>query len=107
MMWRVSARIGTGAGFLDARDPEEFSAGSPGGARNVPASGLAPGTDAGEVKKAKDGGRLPRADHDTRIVVFGRDGAQARLVAEAGVNETFHNVPYFDGPFATIKAATR
>ena len=92
--------------FLDARDPEEFSARSLSGARNLPASGLKPGKDVGEVKKAKDDGRLPMEDHNTRIVVFGRDGAQARLVAEAVVNEAFHNVAFFDGPFPTIKAAT-
>jgi rhodanese-related sulfurtransferase len=73
----------------------------------LPASGVKPGKDVGEVKKAKDDGRLPMEDHNTRIVVFGRDGAQARLVAEAVVNEAFHNVGFYDGPFATIKAATR
>ena len=93
--------------FLDARGPEEFAAGSLGGARNLPASGLKPGKDVGEAKKAKDDGRLPMEDHNTRIVVFGRDGAQARLVAEAVVNEAFHNVAFYDGPFATIKSATR
>ncbi|MDO8479895.1 MAG: rhodanese-like domain-containing protein [Candidatus Rokubacteria bacterium] len=92
--------------FLDARDPQEFSAGSLSGARNLPASGVKPGKDVGEVRKAEDDGRLPVEDH-TRIVVFGRDSAQARLVAEAVVNEAFHNVTFFDGPFATIKAATR
>jgi rhodanese-related sulfurtransferase len=93
--------------FLDARDPQEFSAGSLSGARNLPASGVKPGKDVGDVKKAKDDGRLPMDDHNTRIVVFGRDGTQSRLVAEAVVNEAFHNVTFFDGPFATIKAATR
>jgi rhodanese-related sulfurtransferase len=93
--------------FLDARDPEEFSAGSLSRARNLPASGVKPGKDVGEVKKAKDDGRLLMEDHNTRIVVFGRDGAQVRLVAEADANEAFHNVTFFDGPFATIKAATR
>ena len=93
--------------FLDARSAEEFSAGTVSGARNLPATGLKPGKDVGEVKKAKDDGRLPMEDHNTRIVVFGRDGAQARVVAEALVNEAFHNVAFFDGPFQTIKAATR
>lgn len=93
--------------FLDARDPQEFSAGSLSGARNLAASGLKPGKDVGEVKTAKDDGRLPMEDHNTRIVVFGRDGAQARLVAEAVVSEAFHNVAFYDGPFATIKAAAR
>jgi rhodanese-related sulfurtransferase len=84
-----------------------FSAGSLPGARNLPASGLKPGKDVGEVKKAKDDGRLPMEDHNTRIVVFGQDGAQARRVAEALVREAFHNVAFFDGPFSSIKAATR
>jgi rhodanese-related sulfurtransferase len=93
--------------FLDARSAEEFSAGTISGARTLPAAGLRPGKDVGEVKRAKDDGRLPMEDHNTRIVVFGRDGAQASLVAEALVNEAFHNVAFFDGPFPTIKAATR
>jgi hypothetical protein len=58
------------------------------------------------VKNAKDDGRLPMEDHNTRIIVFGRNGAQARTVAEAVVREAFHNVAFFDGPFLTIKAAT-
>ncbi|HEY7141647.1 MAG TPA: rhodanese-like domain-containing protein [Methylomirabilota bacterium] len=93
--------------FLDARSVEEFSAGTVSGARNLPATGLKPGKDVGEVKKAKDDGRLPMEDHNTRIVVFGGDGAQARVVAEALVNEAFHNVAFFGGPFHAIKAATR
>jgi rhodanese-related sulfurtransferase len=93
--------------FLDARDPAEFAAGSVSGARNVPASGLTAGKDTGEVKKAKDDGRLPMEDHNTRIVVFGRDGEQARRVAQALVNEAFHNVAFFDGSFTAIIGATR
>ena len=93
--------------FIDARNPDEFGAGSVSGARNLPASGVLPGKDVGEVRKAKDDGRLPMEDHNPRIVVFGRDGAQARLVAEAVVREAFHNVAFFDGPFVTIKAAER
>jgi rhodanese-related sulfurtransferase len=93
--------------FFDARDPEAFSAGSLRGARNLPASGLKPGKDVGEVKNAKDDGRLPMEDHNTRIVVFGRDGAQARMVAEALLKEAFHNVAFFDGPFSTVKAAAQ
>jgi rhodanese-related sulfurtransferase len=93
--------------FLDARDPDEFSAGTLSNARNLPAAGLKPGKDVGEVKKAKDDGRLPMEDHNTRIVVFGRDGAQARIVAEAVAREAFHNVAFFDGTFPRIKAATQ
>jgi rhodanese-related sulfurtransferase len=62
---------------------------------------------ASDVKKAKDDGRLPMEDHNTRIVVFGQDGAQSRAVAEALVKEAFHNVAFFDGAFSTLEAATR
>ena len=82
--------------FLDARESEEFAAGSVRGARSVPAR---------DVKAAKDDGRLPMEDHNTRIIVFGRDGRQARAVAEAVVKEAFHNVAFFDGSFTTFKAA--
>ena len=94
--------------WIDARDPEE-SAGSPvTNARSLPFSGLKPGKDVGEVKKAKDDGRLPMNDHNTRIIVFGRDEAQALAVAEALAREAFHNVAYFAGPLEKLRnAATR
>jgi rhodanese-related sulfurtransferase len=78
--------------FIDARDPGEFSAQTLPGARNLPRSGLKPGKDVGEVKAAKDDGRLPMEDHNTRIVVFGQGGAQAKAVAEAIGQEAFHDV---------------
>jgi len=87
---------------IDARDPEEFGAQSLMGSRNLPRSGLKPGKDVGEVKAAKDDGRLPMEDHNTRIVVFGQDGAQAKAVAEAIAQEAFHNVAYFGGTFETL-----
>ena len=68
--------------WIDARDPEEFAANPIPHARNLPLSGVKPGKDVGEVKKAKDDGRLPMEDHNTRIIVFGRDGAQAKAVAD-------------------------
>jgi rhodanese-related sulfurtransferase len=88
--------------FIDARDPEEFHAQTLPGARNLPRSGLKPGKDVGEVKAAKDDGRLPMEDHNTRIIVFGQDGAQAKAVTEAIVQEAFHNVAYFGGTFETL-----
>jgi rhodanese-related sulfurtransferase len=88
--------------FIDARDPEQFGAQTLPGARNLPRSGLKPGKDVGEVKAAKDDGRLPMEDHNTRIIVFGRDGAQAKAVAEAIAQEAFHNVAYFGGTFETL-----
>ncbi len=89
--------------FVDAREPHEFHAGTLPGAVNVPASGLEPGKDAGEVRRAKDDGRLPMEDHNTRIVVFGRDGAQARTVAGGIIGEAFHNVAFYDGTYASLR----
>jgi rhodanese-related sulfurtransferase len=91
--------------WIDARDPEEFTANPIPNARNLPLSGVKPGKDVGEVKKAKDDGRLPMDDHNTRIIVFGRDGAQAKAVAEAIAREAFHNVSYFAGPLEKLRTA--
>ena len=65
------------------------------------------GKDAGEVRKAKDDGRLPMEDHNTRIVVFGRDAVQARALAEIIVREAFHNVAYFPGTFDVLRSAMK
>jgi rhodanese-related sulfurtransferase len=91
--------------WIDARDPEEFAAHPVPHARNLPLSGVKPGKDVGEVKKAKDDGRLPMEDHNTRIIVFGRDGAQAKGVAEAIAREAFHNVSYFAGSLERLRTA--
>jgi len=91
--------------FLDARAPDEFGAGTVPGARSIPQSATQPGKDVGEVRRAKDDGRLPMLDHNTRIIVFGRDGAQARALAEAIIGEAFHNVSYFPGTFETLRSA--
>jgi rhodanese-related sulfurtransferase len=93
--------------LIDAREAAEFKAGSIANARNLPRSGLKPGKDVGEVKAAKDDGRLPMEDHNTRIIVFGATTAQARAVAEAIANEAFHNVSFFDGDVERFKTATR
>jgi rhodanese-related sulfurtransferase len=83
--------------LIDAREVAEFKVGSVANARNLPRSGLKPGKDVGEVKAAKDDGRLPMEDHNTRILVFGATTDQARAVAEAIVKEAFHNVSFFAG----------
>ncbi len=80
--------------FFDARTPEEFTAGSLPGARNLVLA---------EVAKAKDDGRLPMEDHNTRIIVFGKDGEQARAVADAIAKNAFHNVAFYAGPFESLK----
>ncbi len=84
--------------FVDARPAEEFKAGSLAGAKNIPLS---------DVKKAKDDERLPMEDHNTRIIVFGKDSAQARAVAEAIAKEAFHNVTYFVGTYATLQTVIK
>ena len=93
--------------FIDARDASEFKAGSAASARNIPQSLLKPGKDVGEIKAAKDDGRLPMEDHNTRIIVFGRTAEQARAVAQAVAGEAFHNVSFFDGSFEQLKLVLR
>ena len=63
------------------------------------------GKDVGEVKRAKDDGRLPMDDHNTRVIVFGNNAANARFVAEALTREAFHNVAYFRGNFDEARSA--
>jgi rhodanese-related sulfurtransferase len=92
---------------IDVRDREAFERGSLPGARNLPRGLVLPGKDEGEVKKAKDDGRLPMEDHNTRIVVVGRDAADAAYVAQALAREAFHNVAYFPGSFDEARAALR
>jgi rhodanese-related sulfurtransferase len=91
--------------WLDAREADAFARGTVPGARNLRRSGLRPGKDQGEMRAAKDDGRLPVDDHNTRIIVFGQDGAEARAVAEALVSEAFHNVSFFEGSVESLRAA--
>ena len=93
--------------WIDARDAREFATGSLTGARSIPRRMVLPAKDVGEIKAAKDDGRLPMEDHNTRIVVFGRDAEQARAVAEAITREAFHNVTFFDGSYPQLMAAVR
>ena len=102
----VLARDGT-AVIIDAREVTEYKKGTMPGARNIPRSLVLEGKDVGEVRRAKDDGRLPMEDHNTRILVVGADAAAARYVAEALTREAFHNVSYFPGPFETVYAASR
>ena len=85
--------------FFDARNPEEFASGSIAGAHNVPADTI--GGDG--LAKAP----LPRNDFNTRVILFGRDGAQARKLADAVGQTPFQNVSYFPGTFEVLAAAVR
>jgi rhodanese-related sulfurtransferase len=55
-----------------------------------------------EASQAKDDGRLPMTDHNTRIFVVGINGAEARAVAEAIVHDAFHNVTFFGGAITDL-----
>ena len=92
---------------IDSREPQASRADPLGNARNIPRSGVLEGKDVGEVKKAKDDGRLPMEDHNTRLVVVGRDVSESRYVAEALAREAFHNVSYFQGSLEQAQAALR
>jgi nucleotide-binding universal stress UspA family protein len=82
--------------WFDARSGDDFAAGSLPEARHLSKV---------EVSQAKDDGRLPMEDHNTRIIVFGADGAQAREVAQEIAKNAFHNVAYFDGSLDALRAA--
>jgi rhodanese-related sulfurtransferase len=91
--------------LIDTREADDFRNGTLAHARNIPRSGVLEGKDVGEVKRAKDDGRLPMEDHNTRLIVLGRDVADARYVAEALTREAFHNVAYFRGSFDEARSA--
>lgn len=93
--------------FVDVREAEDFRSGSLPNARNIPRSGVLEGKDVGDIKRAKDDGRLPMQDHNTRLIVIGRDVAEARYVAEALVREAFQNVAYFPGSFQDAQTALK
>ena len=46
-------------------------------------------------------------DHNTRIIVFGQDGTNAMLVAEALSKNAFHNVSYYPGKFEQVISAIK
>ena len=74
------------------------------GAIHIPRSKVLTGKDVGDIKAAKDDGRLPMHDHNTRIIVFGNSSDEARAVAEAIAREAFHNVSYFEGTIDALRA---
>ena len=91
-------RIDRTAVFFDARTRAEFSRGSLAGAHNVPADGTPE-----ELAEAP----LPRDDFNSRVVLFGRDCAQARKLADTLSTTPFHNVLYFPGTYEVLAAAAK
>lgn len=81
------------ARLIDARAPGASTA------RGIPgAINIRPG----EVRAAKDDGRLPMEDHNTRIIVVGDGAADARALAEELARNAFHNVGYFERGAAAL-----
>jgi rhodanese-related sulfurtransferase len=85
--------------YFDARSAEDFAKGSLPGAHNIPPDELA----SGGLEKVP----LPEDDFNTRIVLFGRDSAQARTLADAFSKRPWHNVAYFPGSFEALAAAVK
>ncbi|MBN8907173.1 MAG: rhodanese-like domain-containing protein, partial [Rhodospirillales bacterium] len=85
--------------FIDTRPPDEFAAGSVPTAANLPVEALLGGT-ATPLP-------LPEDDFNRRIILFGRDGAQARRVAEALATRPWHNVAYFPGSASELIAVLK
>lgn len=83
--------------WVDAREKDASAKKPLTGAKNIPASGVVFKKDEGDIKKAKDDGRLPMNDHNTRIVVFAETTEQAASIAQALAKEAFHNVTYYNG----------
>jgi rhodanese-related sulfurtransferase len=83
--------------FLDARAAEDFGKTSLPGTHNVPADKLA----ADGLRKAP----MPNTDFNTRIVLFGRDKAQTRMLADAVGKTPYQNVSYFPGTYDALAAA--
>lgn len=82
--------------FIDARATSEFASGTLSGALNAPLEDVI----SGKVKVA-----LPEDDFNRRIILFGRDAAQARQLADQLSKRPWHNVSYFPGSFDTLRAA--
>ena len=83
--------------FFDVRSADAFAKAHIPGTHSVPADRVA--------EEGIQFAPLPRDDFITRIVVFGRDGAQARAVAEALGKSPFHNATFFAGNYEAVAAA--
>ena len=71
--------------------------GQPARARSAPIDDVL----SGKLKKID----LPEDDFNRRIVLFGRDGEEARQLADFMAKRPWHNVMYFPGTFAELQFA--
>lgn len=83
--------------FVDARPQDEYRAGTVPGALNIP--------DTKEIEAANNDGRLPYADHGTRVIVFGSSIAQARHLAGAIAERAYWNSSYVSATYQELKKA--
>ena len=91
---------------VDVREGQERQANAFPNAQSIPRSAVLEGKDVGEIKRAKDDGRLPMEDHNTRLVVIG-GAVPARYVAEALAREAFDNVSFFAGSIEEARAGLK
>jgi rhodanese-related sulfurtransferase len=99
-------KLDKSAVFIDARPAEEFAKGSLPDARNLTVATLDSTIRrmmSGQVQDAP----LPLDDFNRRIVLFGRDAAEARKLADAMSKRPWHNVAYFPGSYEELAAAAR
>src|SRR5262245_50695723 len=92
---------------VDVREAADFKTDSLLQAISIPRSLVTDTKDTGEVRKAKDDGRLPMNDHRTRIIVLGADSATAAYVAQRLAFEAFDNVSFFAGSIGDVQAAIK
>jgi rhodanese-related sulfurtransferase len=85
--------------IFDGRSAGEFAKKSLAGTLNVPLDDVA----AGRLKKLP----LPEDDFNRRVVLFGRDGAQARAFADVLRTRPWHNVSYLSGTYDALAAAVK
>lgn len=83
--------------LIDARSPGEFAQGSLSRARNTPVDDI--GADGGPVSG------LPHDDFNRRIILFGRDPAQAKALAEVLRQRPWANVSYVESTYGELSKA--
>lgn len=92
-------KIDLTAVIFDGRSAVEFANGNLAGTLNVPVDEVV----AGRLKKLP----LPEDDFNRRIVLFGRDSAQARTLADVLRTRPWHNVSYVSGTYEALTAAVK
>ncbi len=85
--------------YFDARSPADYARGTIPGAHSVPAEQIANDV-LGSAPK-------PGQDMNTRVVIFGKDGAQARELAEEMGKSPYHNVNYYPGTYESLAKAIK